>query len=89
MTRIHKYKLTLDGTQYVEIHDGFKHLSVQLRGDEICLWAMIDDESPTSECTFRIFGTGHPIEDPSVLRYIDTAQAWNGFIWHVFYEARQ
>lgn len=51
-----------------------------------CLWAMVDTEAPMEDASFRIYGTGHPI-DPDVidgLSHVDTFQQGR-CVWHLFW----
>jgi hypothetical protein len=64
---------------------GAKILSVQVQGETLCLWAMVDPSLPTETETIRIIATGEPI-DPTLAVMIDhLATIQSGpYVWHVF-----
>jgi hypothetical protein len=69
----------------LELSRGAKILSVQIQGDTLCLWAMVDPSLPTETETIRIIPTGEPI-DPTLAVMIDhlaTIQI-GPYVWHVF-----
>ncbi len=84
--RIYKYPLT-DLSSYISMPTGARILSVQLQGNDLMAWALIDKDVPTSEkrC-FAIYGTGWALDnDPG--DYLATIQG-NGFVWHLFETTR-
>ena len=54
--------------------------------DVLYIWALIDkNETKYEERIFRIFGTGHLIEDDLELEYINTLFTENdSLVWHIF-----
>ena len=88
MTRkIFKYQLSITGTQVVQMPPNAIILTVQMQGEILCLWALVDLplEPLTKARTILLYGTGHPIEgDP---RYLGTFQvAYGELVFHVFEE---
>lgn len=61
-------------------------LCIQMQGELPCLWAIVDDEQPKEERTFRTYGTGHNITK-SGLKYLGTYQIMEGsLVFHLFEE---
>jgi len=62
-----------------------KILCTATQGQQVCLWALVDSDQKKMETRrIRIYGTGHPIDEPN-LEYIGTYQLMDGrFIGHVF-----
>ena len=87
MYAIYKYPLDITDVQHVAIPETARMLTVQAQGDQVCLWALVDADSPPKARTVRVYGTGHPIED-AIARgayYAGTAQTCGGqLVWHVF-----
>ncbi len=84
MITIFKYPLTLSDRQFVAMPIVAEILSVQIQpGSGICLWVMVNSESPKTERCFEIFGTGHPITPGIERRFLGTVQEGK-FVWHVF-----
>lgn len=81
-----KYTIRVIGAQRIELPDGFRPLSVQVQGEQICLWAMVDKFSQLkSKYTFYITGTGQPCANFDAYTYLGTVQQ-GMFVWHVFYD---
>lgn len=79
-----KYPLTI-GTTEVELPRGAKILTVDMQGDDLCLWAVVDPMAKTDVRLFRVFGTGHTIETLQMYDYVGTALAMEGaLVCHVF-----
>ena len=84
---IWKYPLKLTVGQNISFPIGAEFLTVQVQGDNICLWALVDPEADTEIRFIEIFGTGSPVGyDKGVSRkYISTFQMQGGlFIYHAF-----
>lgn len=81
--KIYKYELELTDVQTIQVPYRFQPLSVQFQGDNLCLWAMMNENSCDMVYkTITIIGTGNSIgRGPGV--FIDTVQK-NGFVWHIF-----
>jgi hypothetical protein len=90
MKRIYKYPLQTADEQTVVMRAGAWPLCVQVQNGAPCLWAMVDDQQPEQEATFRVIGTGHPIPDADRLGYVGTYQlAAYGLVFHVFTVAKE
>lgn len=48
-----------------------------------CFWAEVDPDSPKKAYAFRIYGTGHKIENDNQT-HIGTMIAKSGFVWHAY-----
>jgi hypothetical protein len=61
------------------------HVNVQNKGEELCIWALVDPNSEHEKIhTIRIAGTGHPIED-AYMKYINTFTCMDRKLWfHAF-----
>ena len=86
MRRVFKYKIS-DVEDYTIIKIPFNSvlLSVDTQGDELFLWASVEDsESKTVLRTIRVAGTGHPIND-TILGFLGTVKQQNdSLVWHIF-----
>jgi len=83
---IYKYVLDLKPTTSIKIPAGYEILTIQQQHNNICLWALVDTDSPVIVETFHIIGTGQmfPWEKTKV-KYVNTVQMGNGaLIWHIF-----
>jgi hypothetical protein len=68
----------------IEMPTGAKVLTVQVQGDSVCLWALVDTEMGKGTRIFEIYGTGHPVSTYQK-RYIGTFQMEGGtLVFHVF-----
>ena len=84
---IWKFNLELIDEQKVLMPIDPLILTVQMQGDNLCVWALVDPNlSKTNKMrTFYVVGTGHPV--PKNTRYINTVQEMGGkLIWHIFME---
>ncbi len=64
---------------------GARVLSVGAQNDSLCLWALVDEHAPPRSRTFRVAGTGHPLDQSSANRFVGTVQFTGGsFVVHVF-----
>lgn len=98
MRTIWKYPLGITDRQVVRMPRDAEILSVQVQGRHLCLWAMVDGDSPLEDRSIRIFGTGNPIDDwvgnpideyDDIGRFVFVGTAQMGpFVWHVFEERR-
>lgn len=64
--------------------EGAEILHVDLQGDLPCFWALVDPAKPTVSRSFRMVGTGHPINFPTD-KFIGTFLTEEGkFVFHIF-----
>ncbi len=85
MKTIYKYNVTLEDTFELKLPKGAQVLSVQEQYGDPVMWAVIDTEAPKEKRTFRLVGTGHPIDPELNLAFIGTFQLDHGdFVGHLF-----
>lgn len=85
MMRVYKYPIPVATTFTLLIHKGARLLHVERQHDQACMWALVDPDAKPVERYFRVYGTGHPIDDASGLTYIGTFQINGGeFVFHLF-----
>jgi hypothetical protein len=89
MTTIYKYPFAVryltEQDFVIDMPAGAEVLSVQVQGDSVCLWAMVDTEAAAEVRRFRMFGTGHPLPRDAAgrLRFVGTVQdGW--YVGHLF-----
>ena len=86
--RIFKYPLVVMDVQVVHMPAGAVILSVDVQRDVPCLWALVNPDAVTSLRRIRMYGTGHPVDDPPGY-FIGTIQLEGGaLVFHVFDERR-
>lgn len=85
MRSIWKFPLEITHRQLVRAPRGWRPLSVQKQGGQVCLWAMVDTGAEVREHVVRMSVTGHPADEASVLEFVDTVQT-GVLVWHVFAE---
>lgn len=85
MKTIYKYNLELgDDTQSLSLPKGAKILTVQIQGNYLCLWALVDKEAEEYESrTILICDTCHDAGECTAEHYIATVQV-GIFVWHIF-----
>lgn len=84
MKRIFKYELKVTDEQEVSLPIGAEILTAQYQGNQLCIWAMVNDTAEYKRPTvIRIYGTGHKIPETN-LEYIATVQDAGLFVWHIF-----
>ena len=61
-------------------------LSVQVQGEQPCIWALVEPGAAIEHRHFRLVGTGHPIsENIDTLEFIGTFQLRGGIlVFHLF-----
>lgn len=85
MKTIYKYQLETTGAQLIEMSMGAEILTVQTQNEVPCVWVMVDLDLAKIQYAFRIFGTGHPIEEGFKGKYIGTYQLRGGaLVFHVY-----
>lgn len=83
MQKIFKYPIPITDEFVIEMPAMHQPLKVGIQASEPVLWAMVNSHTESVNVTFRIFGTGHEIENPDKLQYISTFQL-RGLVWHLF-----
>lgn len=74
--QIWKYPLDILGNQLIEMPQGAKLLSVQMQGDQPCLWTLVNPLATRVLRGIYIVGTGHDLTDiyHTMGRHIGTFQ---------------
>ena len=81
--RIYKYPLVITDKQKILMPERADILHCDMQGLDLCVWVLVNTDTPEVARTFRVIGTGHPIPDIGELEYRGTVQQLN-FVWHVF-----
>ena len=70
----------------IDIPEASRIIHVATQGDEICLWAIVNEKAPAVERTFRIYGTGQELPDLTFgNEYLGTVHYPDeGLVWHIF-----
>ena len=88
MKTVYKYELPMRDLATIRLPKGSDVLSVGCQGDALFVWCLVDpDEERITERTFRITGTGHPLNlnRKGYENFIGTAFMRDGaLVWHVF-----
>lgn len=85
MNVIYKYNLPIqDGVITVKLPKNSHICDINNQGNDICIWAALEDGAELEERHFRIYGTGHKIEHMEKLRFYRTLHMPNGLVWHIF-----
>lgn len=86
MQSVYKYPVSVHDIFTLELPEGARVLTVQAQGGAgVFLWALVDPDAPVEERAFRLAGTGHPINETNVLKYINTFQLQGGaLVFHLF-----
>jgi hypothetical protein len=86
MRTIWKFELHLADSQVLRVPEAFDPLSVQLQGDALVLWAMVNDECPIVLKRIGLVGTGGDIGSMRPGEYVGTVQLNDppGIVLHVF-----
>ena len=74
---IYKYPVVVDDEFTIYLPEGAQVLSVDVQQDEPQMWVLVDPAAPKTKRTFRVIGTGHPIDDVaqlSVHRHVPDAR---------------
>jgi len=51
-----------------------------------CMWAIVNPEEEQTERTFRVYGTGHPMDENVNQEYMGTYLLYGGsLVFHVFW----
>jgi len=86
MITVHKYPLRcVDDTETVEMPSQARVLHVQVIEDTVFLWALVDTELPVATRKFRIAGTGHPIDEPELLKPLRASVPQSQNVHPVYY----
>ena len=62
--------------------EGAELLHFDMQGRAPTIWALVDPDKPVARRTFRLAGTGHPIEAEE-MAHVGTCMD-GPFVWHLF-----
>lgn len=86
MKKVFKYELR-GPVDTVEMPSGADVVHVGLKGDKVCLWAVVDPDAPVVRRRFEGFTTGMTIENPGALTHLATLVHEDGHVDHIFERA--
>ena len=82
--KVYKYPLTHEATPTIQIPSGYKILCFAYQADTPTVWALVNPDNDVEDVKFRLFGTGHEIEEsPNTLEFIGTAMV-GPYVFHLF-----
>lgn len=89
---IHKYEIDItnllsNGTYEIYMPKNPSILSCQKQKDKLVVWAIVDIDEPKVKKTFKLYGTGHIMDeekDDNIEVYIGTVQFNDELVLHVF-----
>ncbi len=85
MNAIYKYELQMTSVQHLELPLACRILKMDVQHQRPFLWCWVDTEVATETRRFVLVGTGHEIDNPLELTYIDSIQVMDGaLVWHLF-----
>jgi len=83
--KIFKYGVPLTHSFTLDMPESASILDVQVQAGRPVIWALVDPDAPTQRREFRIYGTGHPIDDTINSAYIGTFQSLSdALVFHLF-----
>ncbi len=93
MKTIYKHEVPLEGVFKLRLPKEAAILSFQCQNGVPVIWVMGETAHIEEERSFRLFGTGHPIQNipkDEGLHYIGTAQQSQmpPLVWHLFEEVK-
>lgn len=85
MNVIYKYSLPIqDGVITVKLPKNSHICDMNNQGDELFIWVAQSEGAELEDRYFRIFGTGHQIDNMDKMRFYKTQHMPNGLVWHLF-----
>ncbi len=90
MNVIYKYELKIEDAGVITTPLDSTLLKIAEQDGKLFAWLMVDTTEDNTEMHFRIYGTGHEIDDCCCgftdYNYFDSILMSNGLVWHVFVE---
>ena len=83
MQTIWKFPLPISEPLRVAMPAGATLLTVQMQGEQIVVWGLVDPEAPRIERRFYLVGTGHAVP-PGKPIYLGSVQPFSGLVLHIF-----
>ncbi len=89
MLQVFKYSVPTTDEFTLELPKDGKILHFGEQADSLCIWVLVDAQASTESRTFRLAGTGHPIETEGRLDHIGCVTNHRGaFVWNLFETGR-
>jgi len=93
MKTIYKYEVPILALFQLYLPKEAVILSFQCQNGMPCVWVMVETAHINEDRRFRLYGTGHPIENipkDTGLHYIGTTQQSQtpALVWHLFEEVK-
>lgn len=83
--KIFKYKIELTDHPSIDMPINAKILHLDDQYGDLFLWAEIDEEETVVPTSFRIYGTGHLLDEGhSSYTFIGTVLDRRGLVWHIY-----
>ncbi len=83
--KIFKYSIPVDGISTIAMQKDASILKARYYAGNVDIWALVDPEAELETVTFHTYGTGHQIDNPEALQYINTVFLDHiGLVFHVF-----
>ncbi len=71
-------------TEHITVPAGTQFLSAGMQGGNVVLWGLCPQIDLRENREILVVGTGWEMPETGELKFIDTVQAANGLVWHVF-----
>jgi hypothetical protein len=85
MRTVYKYPIPMEDTFGVFLPIGAEILAIQVQREMPVFWAEVDPGSEPERRRFRVVGTGYPLPDAEVRKYLGTFQLDDGdLVFHLF-----
>lgn len=82
MKTVHKYPILFGVPYPINIQETDKPVHFDMQNGTPTLWVEVEKDVSTSNYrTFKLYGTGYPIDDNSI--YIGTC-FYNTLVWHLY-----
>ena len=86
--KIFKYPLAIESIQVIQIPMNFQCLAIQVQHGVPVMWAEVNEQNPTFDCTVLTYGTGQEFEKGEHDVFAGTYQVSGGvYVVHVYLRA--
>ncbi len=94
MKVIYKYPIEIKDYNIVETYEDCICMSAQMQKrnglNTLCIWIMVDTDSPKKNAVFRVLPTGIDLGEFEVENYVLVDTVQNApFVWHVFFDQNE
>jgi hypothetical protein len=84
MQRVLKFKLELEDYSTIQMPARAEVINVDFQYGTLCLWALCEDGDKLVDVTYRIAGTGHPIDEHRNSLLFKGTVRLEALVFHVF-----